>query len=51
MCTTSKARVCSEKQGTADVFREIPITSAPNTVPIPTPAPASPIVASPARKV
>ena len=29
-------------------FREIPITNAPNTVPIPTPAPASPIVAKPA---
>ena len=29
-------------------FRETPITNAPNTVPIPTPAPASPIVASPA---
>ena len=29
-------------------FLEIPITKAPNTVPIPTPAPASPIVANPA---
>ena len=31
-----------------DGFLEIPITKAPNTVPIPTPAPAKPIVASPA---
>lgn len=29
-------------------FREVPITNAPNTVPIPTPAPANPMVASPA---
>ena len=29
-------------------FLDTPITKAPNTVPIPTPAPASPIVASPA---
>ena len=29
-------------------FREVPRTKAPNTVPIPTPAPASPIVANPA---
>ena len=29
-------------------FLETPSTSAPNTVPIPTPAPANPIVASPA---
>lgn len=31
-----------------DGFLEIPITKAPNTVPIPTPAPAKPIVANPA---
>lgn len=31
-----------------DGFREVPRTRAPNTVPIPTPAPASPIVARPA---
>ena len=31
-----------------DGFRETPIINAPKTVPIPTPAPASPIVASPA---
>jgi hypothetical protein len=29
-------------------FREIPITNAPKTVPIPTPAPANPMVARPA---
>ena len=29
-------------------FLDTPITSAPNTVPIPTPAPAKPIVAKPA---
>ena len=29
-------------------FRDIPITKAPNTVPIPTPAPAKPMVAKPA---
>lgn len=29
-------------------FLEIPKTKAPNTVPIPTPAPANPIVAKPA---
>ena len=29
-------------------FLETPITNAPNTVPIPTPAPANPIVANPA---
>ncbi len=29
-------------------FLEIPITNAPNTVPIPIPAPANPIVAKPA---
>ena len=33
-----------------DGFLEIPITKAPNTVPIPTPAPARPIVANPAPK-
>ena len=32
----------------SDGFLEIPITNAPNTVPIPTPAPASPIEANPA---
>ena len=31
-----------------DGFLETPITNAPNTVPIPTPAPANPIVANPA---
>ena len=31
-------------------FLEIPTTNAPNTVPIPTPAPANPMVASPAPK-
>ena len=31
-------------------FLDIPITKAPNTVPIPTPAPAKPIVAKPAPK-
>ena len=31
-----------------DEFLEIPITKAPKTVPIPTPAPANPIVANPA---
>lgn len=32
----------------SDGFLEIPRTKAPNTVPIPTPAPANPIVANPA---
>ena len=31
-----------------DGFRDIPIMNAPNTVPIPTPAPAKPTVAAPA---
>lgn len=31
-----------------DGFREVPKRRAPNTVPIPTPAPANPIVAKPA---
>jgi len=33
-----------------DGFLEIPTTKAPKTVPIPTPAPANPIVARPAPK-
>ena len=34
-----------------DGFLEVPNTKAPKTVPIPTPAPAKPIVAKPAPKI